>query len=129
MATEQTGLLIFDGDCGFCTSSARWVAKRWVPGPKAVAWQHLGAEGLAELGLTVEQAREAAWWVDGTGRLFAGHRAVAMSLAACTGWERTAGLLISRPPLSPLAAVIYRLVTRYRYRLPGGTPACRVTDR
>lgn len=127
--SEPAGLLIFDGECGFCTSSAGWIAARWPAGPKAVAWQHLGPDGLAELGLTVEQAQDSAWWVDGAGRLFAGHRAVAMSLAACTGWRRSVGLLIKSPPASPVAAVVYRLVARYRYRLPGGTPACRVTDR
>jgi predicted DCC family thiol-disulfide oxidoreductase YuxK len=36
------------------------------------------------------------------------------------------GRILLSPPMRPLAAVGYRIVARYRYRLPGATPACRV---
>jgi predicted DCC family thiol-disulfide oxidoreductase YuxK len=125
--TPATGLLIFDGDCGFCTSSAEWVSRSWPPGPETAAWQHLGDKRLAELGLTTREAQDAAWWVDGAGRKFRGHRAMAKSLLAARGWKRAAGALIDVPPGSWVAAAAYPLITRYRYHLPGGTPACRAT--
>ncbi|HEX6392786.1 MAG TPA: DUF393 domain-containing protein [Acidimicrobiales bacterium] len=127
MVTPGHGLLIFDGDCGFCTSSAGWVAKSWRPGPRAIPWQHLGSDGLEALGLSAEDAKEAAWWVDESGRTFKGHRAIAKSLLASSGWKRVAGILLSYPPLLWCAAAVYTVVVRYRYRLPRGTPACRVT--
>lgn len=119
-------MLIFDGDCGFCTSAAEWISQSWRPGFEAVAWQHLGVDRLKSVGLSADDTQAAAWWVDETGRLFRGHRAIAKSLRACRGWKRTGGTLLDVPPLSWLAAVFYPVVVRYRYRLPGGTPACRV---
>ena len=126
MVPTGSGLLIFDGDCGFCTSSAEWMSRGWRPGPKAIAWQHLGPQTLADLGLTVEQVQQAAWWVDETGQRFSGYRAISKGLLACRGWKRGAGAVISVPPFSWFAAAVYPLVVRYRYRLPGGTPACAI---
>lgn len=119
-------MLIFDGDCGFCTSSAKWAARGWRGDQRAVPWQRLDGDQLADLGLTPEDCRRAAWWVDDRGQLLRGHRAVAKALEAGGGWRRPAGVAIGWPPLSWIAAGVYRLVSKYRHRLPGGTPACRV---
>ena len=108
------GVLVYDGDCGFCTSAAGWV------GGRRFAWQELGEGGLARLGLTVDEARDAAWWVDETGR-YRGHLAIGHALAQRSPLGRA--LLV--PPLRWLAAAVYPLVARSRHRLPGGTPACR----
>jgi predicted DCC family thiol-disulfide oxidoreductase YuxK len=121
------GMLIFDGDCGFCTSSAEWISRGWSPGFEAVAWQHLGTDRLKSLGLTIRDTEGAAWWVDDTGGLFRGHRAIAKGLHSCRGWKGTLGAALDLPPLSWFSAAIYPVVARYRYRLPGGTAACRVT--
>ncbi|MGI8492089.1 MAG: thiol-disulfide oxidoreductase DCC family protein [Acidimicrobiales bacterium] len=118
-------VLVFDGDCGFCTSSARWAAKGWTGDARAVAWQHLGPDGLVRLGLTVAQAQAAAWWVDESGAVFRGHRAIGKSLLACRGWRRAAGALVLTPPLGWVAAGVYRLVVRYRHWLPGSTEASK----
>ncbi len=37
-----------------------------------------------------------------------------------------AGRILLAPPVSWVAPLGYRLVARYRHRLPGGTPACKV---
>lgn len=126
-AVDQDGapLLICDGDCGFCTSSANWVERGLRVRARVVPWQGLRQEGLSELGLTVENAQEAAWWVEGSGGLSKGHKAIGRSLMASRGWRRTAGALVLAPPVSWIAACVYWLVARYRYRLPGATPACR----
>jgi predicted DCC family thiol-disulfide oxidoreductase YuxK len=118
------GMLIFDGDCGFCTSSAEWIPRGWGPGFEAVAWQHLGTDRLKSLGLTIRDTQEAAWWVDDTGGLFRGHRAIAKGLHTCRGWKATLGAALDLPPLSWFSAAIYPVVVRYR--LPGGKSACSV---
>jgi predicted DCC family thiol-disulfide oxidoreductase YuxK len=118
-------LLVFDGDCGFCTSVANWAQKGFHHGEKAEAWQHLGVPALDGLGLTVLDVEKAAWWVDVDGELARGHRAVGRALQAGGGWRQAAGALILTPPTSWAAAGVYRLVARWRSRLPGGTPACR----
>ena len=121
-------LLIYDGDCGFCTSAARWAEKGFRHGERIAAWQLLGEEGLASAGLSVQDVREAAWWVGGGGGPERGHRAVARALQAAGGWRAMAGSLMLVPPASWLAAAVYRVVVRYRHRLPGGTPACRLGE-
>ena len=126
MDQSPVPLLVFDGACGFCTSAASWAEAGWRRPARCVPRQSLGNDGLAELGLTVTEAREAAWWVDGDGTLDRGHRAVARALLAGYGWRRVAGRLIMTPPVSFVAAGLYRVVVANRDRLPGGTPACRV---
>ena len=128
MSRAAPALLIFDGDCAFCTSAANWVVARWVDPAQAIPWQRLGGDGLADLGLTVEQAQHAVWWVDEGGHLSRAHRAVGRSLIACEGPWRVAGHLLLTPPISWVASLGYGLVARYRHRLPGGTPACRLSD-
>ncbi len=124
MTTSPVPILIYDGDCGFCTSVAVGISRRWRAPAEARSWQSLGEGGLAQLGLTPEAARQAAWWVDGEGRRFRGHRAVAKALLAARGWRRGVGGAILIPPVSWAAAVGYRVVVRYRHRLPGSTTAC-----
>ena len=52
---------------------------------------------------------------------FRGHLAVARALHAAGGWRRVVGGAIAVPPLSWAAALGYRVVVRYRHRLPGTT--------
>ena len=119
--------LIFDGDCAFCTSAARWASRRWVRTAEAVPWQRLGVQGLTDLGLSERDVRHAAYWVEADGRLSRGHAAVAKALIAGNSWMRAAGHVASVPPGSWLARPAYWLVARYRHRLPGATDACRIS--
>lgn len=131
MSSTTTGagaLLIYDGDCGFCTSAARWAEQGFGHGEQIAAWQVLGEETLASLGLGPDDVQRAAWWVGADGSLDGGHRAVGRALEAAGGWRRVAGELALIPPTGWLAAAVYRIVVRYRHRLPGGTSACRVED-
>jgi predicted DCC family thiol-disulfide oxidoreductase YuxK len=113
-------VLVFDGDCGFCTSSAR-ALERIGPGAEVVAWQ---LTDLADLGLTEPQAAEAVQWVEADGTVRRGHEAIAAALLGAGGPWRLAGRALLLPGLSPLAARVYRIVAANRHRLPGGTPAC-----
>ena len=127
-ATKQVqpiaaAVLIFDGDCSVCTSCADW-ARRYVNGAvEIVPWQRID---LATYGLSPEDARAAAWWISPVGRRYRGHLAVAQTLRDCGGWPRMAGWLISVPPFSWVAVLVYIVVARYRRHLPGATPACRL---
>lgn len=118
--------LIFDGDCAFCTSCARWIEGRWTRPAEAVAWQRLGAESLAALGLTERDVRGAAYWAGPDGRLARGSAAAAEALLAGRGWVRAVGYIVKVPPGSWLARPAYWLVARFRHRLPGATDACRL---
>ncbi|HYO19946.1 MAG TPA: DCC1-like thiol-disulfide oxidoreductase family protein [Dermatophilaceae bacterium] len=127
MSTPVLPVLVFDGDCGFCTSSARFAA-RWVIGgrPTTVApWQRLD---VAALGLTTAQCREAAQWVGKDGQVSTGHLAIAAALRSGHLVWRPLGALIIAPGFSWLAGRLYAWVADHRYALPGGTPACRTDD-
>jgi predicted DCC family thiol-disulfide oxidoreductase YuxK len=119
-----TSLLVYDGDCGFCTRSAKWAAAGLRPGADVQPWQALD---LAELGLTAQDVTEAAWWIDERGGKHRGSHAAAEALVASRArWRRVLGHLLRVPPLSWLGVPIYALVSRFRYKLPGATDACRV---
>jgi predicted DCC family thiol-disulfide oxidoreductase YuxK len=118
-------LLIFDGDCAFCTSSATWIARRLRrrdrPNPRLVAWQFTD---LAELGTTAERARQEALWVTPDGEIFGGAAAFARWLEFHGGAYAVAGRLMQAPGLRRLFAAVYRLIAQNRHRMPGGSPAC-----
>ena len=115
--------LVFDGDCAFCTRSAE-VARRLLPADVRVEpWQFLD---LAALGTTAGRAQHEVLWIGRDGAVAGGAPAVALALrAAGLPWSPI-GVLLSLPPLRWVAPVLYRLVAHNRYRLPGGTAACRV---
>ena len=119
-------LLVFDGDCGFCTASARWIEARLPPGKVRVEpWQVLDVD---ELGLTEADVTTAAWWIEDEGRRFRGHAAVGRSLNEAGGLWGVVGRIIVTPPISWIARPVYALVARNRHRLPGATDACRLPD-
>lgn len=119
-------IFIFDGDCGFCTTSAHWLQKQFRHGECVEAGQLLDSQVLESLGLTRTDVAQAAWWVDTTRNVARGHRAIGKALQAGGARRRVLGELALTPPTSWLAAGLYALVVRWRYRLPGGSPACRI---
>lgn len=120
---EQPATLIFDGDCGFCTTAVRWLERTMPRVPATVPFQWAD---LPDFGLTEEEARSRVWFVTG-GRRYGGAGAVAALLRGQPHAAlRMLGWLATVPPWSWLADAGYHLVARYRYRLPGGTPACRM---
>src|SRR5689334_8067524 len=86
--SSMTGqpVLIFDGDCGFCTTSVRFAQRRIGVRARVTAWQFAD---LAALGTTRERAEHEVLWID-RDRVYGGAQAVAKLLI-------TAG-----PPWSPL---------------------------
>ncbi|MGO4340900.1 thiol-disulfide oxidoreductase DCC family protein [Pedococcus sp. 2YAF34] len=120
---RERGLLIFDGDCGFCTTSARFVS-RWVDRRDRYdvrPWQELD---LGSLGVTEAECVEAAQFVRRDGSVVAGHRAIAAGLTHGAPMWRPLGHLLTVPGISQLAARVYAWVADHRYALPGGTAAC-----
>ena len=127
MTTVSVPVLIFDGECGFCTISARWL-DRWVVrnGSTLVApWQQLG---LDELGLSEDECRTSVQWVGEDRGTASGHAAIAAALRDGYLVWRPIGALLVASGVSWLADRVYSWVARHRYALPGGTPACRVDD-
>ena len=112
--------LLYDADCGFCTRSASWLARRGVPGVRPMQSVDLDALGVDAVRATREIPAVLA-----SGEVVYGARAIGEALRQGPWWLRAAGWLIRRPLAWP-AALAYRLVARYRHRLPGGTGECRL---
>jgi predicted DCC family thiol-disulfide oxidoreductase YuxK len=114
-------VLLFDGDCAFCTSCVQLVERTIRPDAEIVAWQFAD---LTELGVSEAQAADAVQWVQADGTVRSGHEAVAAMLSSSGPAWRFAGRVLLLPGVSWAAAQAYRLVAANRHRLPGGTPAC-----
>lgn len=125
-STETRPVLIFDGDCGFCTSCVR-LAERVLPSHfQAIPWQRI--PDLGSFGTTAEEAAAAVQWVGRTGRTSSGHAALADMLVAAGGPWRPVGRALMTRPFDRAAAAVYDFVARHRHQLPGGMPACRMPD-
>lgn len=112
---------VYDGDCAFCTSCARF-AERWVPTrAQLVPWQFTDLDAL---GLTDDECEEAVQWVGTDGVRAAGPDAIARLLGASKPWWRPLGAALRLSPVRALAWPVYRWVARNRHRMPGGTAAC-----
>lgn len=117
---DPTPLLIFDGDCAFCTSSVRFIERRIRRHPRIQPWQR---SDLAGLGLTQEQCETAVQLIE-NGRVTSAHVAVARLLIyGKRGWA-VLGYLLLAPGIKQIAGVVYRWVAKNRDRMPGGTAEC-----
>lgn len=115
-------LLVFDGDCGFCTTAARFGARR-LGLPHVEPWQFLDLDAV---GLSEEQCREAVQWVGVDGTTASAERAVIAALRHAGGVWSALGTGLAVPGVRHAAGALYRLVARHRHRMPGGTAACRL---
>jgi predicted DCC family thiol-disulfide oxidoreductase YuxK len=121
--TRATDVLVFDGDCAFCTGIARWLDERLPQGTGTIPWQWLADP--SSYGLTRKALASAAYWIDSRGRPHRGHHAAARAMQAMGGGWSVLGQLIEVPPFSWVAWALYEIVARNRHRLPGPVPACR----
>ena len=111
---KKSTMLVYDGDCVFCCRCARWVAKR-----SDIDLLADGEADLEALGLTVADTKRFVWWVDGDVKL-SGHLAIGKVLRSLGGGWMLLGAAMKVPPVSLLAALIYRLVAANRHRFGGG---------
>ncbi len=117
-------VFLYDGDCAFCTSCARFIERRIPTSAEVVPWQLADLEAL---GVRQAEAEASVQWIDkGPPRAAraAGPAAIARLLVDAGSYWRALGLLLDLRPIRWIAGPAYRLVARNRHRLPGGTAAC-----
>ena len=114
---------LYDGDCGFCTTTAGWLERRVVGRVRVLPWQRAD---LAALGVTEQQASEAVQWIAADSPVLAGPDAVGAALRRGRGGWPLVGRVLGARVVRPLAWPAYRWVARHRHQFPGGTPACAI---
>ncbi|MEU6621924.1 DUF393 domain-containing protein [Streptomyces litmocidini] len=119
-------VLVYDGDCGFCTTSANFAERRVRPRCDIVPWQFADLDAL---GVTQERAEYEVLWVTPSGAVDGGAQAVAKALLSAGGAWAPLGAVLLLPGIRRVARGVYRLVAAHRHRLPGGTPACAIPRR
>ncbi|MET7393463.1 DCC1-like thiol-disulfide oxidoreductase family protein [Dactylosporangium sp. NPDC005572] len=112
---------LFDGDCAFCSSCARFIENRIRPRADVVAWQFADLDAL---GVTEAEVSSAVYYVAPGHPLTAGPAAIADLLRRSALPWRLAGAVLGFRPITALAWPVYRWVARNRHRMPGGTAAC-----
>ena len=126
MTKSETAVLIFDGDCGFCTTTANYIEKNSSTPIEVHPWQWVE---LSDYGLTPEVAA-AKVQISAGGKTYSGHKAFAKLLRLQKQWWfKVLGGLMVTPPFSWGARLVYYFVAKYRHKLPGGTPACALNPK
>lgn len=116
-------VLLFDGQCGFCTRAAWWLRRVDRGGRVAlVPFQQPGAP--ERFGLTPEACAQAAWAITPDGERHRGAAAILVALAAARGWPWLLALYRRIPLVRCLADALYAGVAAHRGRLPGVRPYC-----
>lgn len=124
-------VFLYDGDCAFCTSCARFIERRIPTSARVTPWQFADLEAL---GVTQAEAEAAVQWVPADepgqrgrpGQPVAGTAAIARLLVDAGSYWRLLGRILELPPVRWIAGPVYRVVARNRHRLPGGTAACQL---
>jgi predicted DCC family thiol-disulfide oxidoreductase YuxK len=118
--------IVYDGTCGFCARTARWLKARDTRGRIAV--EYAQAEGCrTRFGLTLEETDRAAWAIDRTGRRWEGPAAINRALRQLGGLWPLIGALYGAPPIAWLEDRAYVWISRNRpllSRLWGVAPPC-----
>jgi predicted DCC family thiol-disulfide oxidoreductase YuxK len=116
-------VLVFDGDCGFCTTTANWIKKNSKIAIDIAPYQWTD---LNQFGLTTEEAAAKVQLVVGD-KMFAGHYCMAkLLLIQPNVLLKALGALMVAPGLNPISAKVYEWIAANRQKLPGGTPACKM---
>jgi predicted DCC family thiol-disulfide oxidoreductase YuxK len=106
-------ILVYDGECEFCTRLARWVERRDRRG--RVSARPSQEPGLIErLGLSQEEVARASWTLEPGGRRFEGAAAINRVLRELGGFWAVLASLYGVPPVRYVEDRYYARVAKKR---------------
>jgi predicted DCC family thiol-disulfide oxidoreductase YuxK len=116
------GVLIFDGKCGICTRARNGLLRLNRTG--RLRTEPMQKPGTSErVGVPRERLLESVWWLDSSGAVFAGAKAVNAAVSTALG-TRLPLQIYRLPGVGPVQEMVYRWVAAHRYRFRGVTPLC-----
>jgi predicted DCC family thiol-disulfide oxidoreductase YuxK len=120
---EQSAIMLFDRDCGFCTTIASWWERHLRDGDSSVACSYQSFRELETFGITREKASQALHVIEGS-VISVGGDGVLVALSHMT-WPYRALWLVGKNRFGrSVARRLYPLVAKNRHRLPGATSTC-----
>ena len=126
MESKTELVLIYDGDCLFCSLVLHFGLRILKENTLNVAFQRINPE---DFGLTQDQVKSQIWTVGGGKPASGGHLAAAVLLGMqANPLYRALGWVIRTPPTSWIAKKLYFFIAANRHRLPGGSRECKLTD-
>ena len=124
MKTETAPpILLYDGDCSFCSTTIRFLERSLKSHPTMIPFQFTE---LKPFGLTEEECSAEIKFVNRNGEIFGGSVAFAELFKESAGLFKPLGHLMTIPLISFLGKIIYKRVAANRHSLPGGTAACQM---
>jgi predicted DCC family thiol-disulfide oxidoreductase YuxK len=132
--TAGTPVLLYDGDCAFCTTSVRTAESiLGTSGWTAIPYQRADLDALGSFtdgAVSAARAEREVLWITPTGKVYGGSDAAGKLLLRSGRLPWTAlGALAFLPGTRFLLSELYVWIAANRHRLPGGTPACSIADR
>lgn len=112
----SSGVVVFDGDCGICQASARWI-ERHIPSLDVQSHYEYGVEELGSV-----------WLVTPTYN-YEGAEAVARVLMLSSKrWMHVCGRIMNAPVVRLVASGVYRVIARNRRHISRalGLNACAI---
>lgn len=100
-------ILLYDGNCALCRRAVDWIRRTLPVQPDLQPFQDAD---LASLGVAEAEASHSIQWIEPSGRISAGHVAAARLLIHNGGRWAVLGRVMLVPPVSFVAAAVYRLV-------------------
>jgi predicted DCC family thiol-disulfide oxidoreductase YuxK len=114
-------ILIYDGDCAFCSSTIRLLQRFMRTHPPMEPFQFTE---VSNYGLTKQECATEIKFVDLEGDIHGGEAAFKKLFFEAGGVWRLFGGLLALPMVRQASGVVYRWVAKNRHSLPGGTPTC-----
>lgn len=116
-------IVLYDGDCAFCSSAVRFAQKYIAHQIQFAAFQQTE---LNKYGLSTTRCQESLKFINHAGEIYSAQDAIAeLLISAKRGWKLI-GIALKLPGINFIAALGYKLVAANRHRLPGGTPTCKL---
>ena len=112
-------VVVYDGDCGICEASARWILDH-IPSVDVVSHHQYGLSHIGSV-----------WFVTGSGRLEGAAAVSAILKSADARAYRAIGIFIGLPGVLFIAGLVYSLVARNRRHISRlfGMNACGLPPR